>query len=487
MTRLAAALALALALVGAGGASGAAGPVFTVVGVTPSLPSSEVPNQPGSIALPADFTTHPLATRTLSFGELNGLWHRAGAAYGIPWQVLAAINKIESNFGRNMGPSSAGAVGWMQFMPDTWLRWGTDATTDGIADPWDPEDAVFSAARYLAAAGAREDLYRGVFAYNHADWYVRDVLDLANVFGNGGGVLTFHLDRLQVELEGARKEVARANRSLVSAVRKARAARRVERAFARKVSGATLLSSRLELERRAFQAGLRADRAAKAVSERREALEEAKAALDAARTGAAPAAIAPAAGALLGSPAFAAGYAFPVGGGPGLISVGHDHHDYPAADIAAPSGAPLYALTDGYVIDAWPLGSGACGIGFTMVAGDGREWTYCHMSFLEPTVTRGAILSAGAPVGLVGSTGHSTGPHLHLQTGPGLAYPQEEPWFQAFAGIAFSWQDAADTAPWPVASFAAAPVFEVVDQQVFDVVEDEPESAAGVVEFTLNP
>ena len=82
--------------------------------------------------------------------------------------MLAAINKIESNFGRNMGPSSAGAVGWMQFMPSTWLRWGTDANGDGVADPWAPEDAVFSAARYLAAAGGRTDLYRGVFAYNHA-------------------------------------------------------------------------------------------------------------------------------------------------------------------------------------------------------------------------------------------------------------------------------------------------------------------------------
>ena len=49
--------------------------------------------------------------------------------------MLAAINKVETNFGGNMGPSSAGAVGWMQFMPDTWLRWGLDADGDGLADP----------------------------------------------------------------------------------------------------------------------------------------------------------------------------------------------------------------------------------------------------------------------------------------------------------------------------------------------------------------
>ena len=93
---------------------------------------------------------------------------RAGAAYGIPWQVLAAINKIESNFGRNMGPSSAGAIGWMQFMPDTWLRWGTDARRRRRRRSLEPEDAIFSAARYLAAAGGAHDLYRAVFAYNHA-------------------------------------------------------------------------------------------------------------------------------------------------------------------------------------------------------------------------------------------------------------------------------------------------------------------------------
>ena len=56
--------------------------------------------------------------------NLLQLWQSAGQTYGVPWQVLAAINKIESNFGQNMGPSSAGAVGWMQFMPSTWARYG---------------------------------------------------------------------------------------------------------------------------------------------------------------------------------------------------------------------------------------------------------------------------------------------------------------------------------------------------------------------------
>jgi murein DD-endopeptidase MepM/ murein hydrolase activator NlpD len=481
MIKLAAAAMSALALIGAASASGAPAPVFSVVGATPALPSAEVPNTSGSLGLPPNWTSKPFVAKTMSFGGLNALWHRAGAAYGIPWEVLAAINKIESNFGRNMGPSSAGAVGWMQFMPSTWLRWGTDATGDGIADPWDPEDAVFSAARYLAAAGGREDLYRGVFAYNHADWYVRDVLELAGVFGNGGGTLTFTLDRLQVELDGAREEVARANRSLVEAVRAARAARRAERALVRKAAGVTLISDRLTFERQAFQAGVRSDEAAALVNTRRDAVEAAKAALDAASASAGPATMTPGSATLLSSPQSAAGYTFPVGGGPSTVSVGHDHHDYPAADIAAPSGAPLYALTDGVVTAAWPLGNGNCGIGFILVAaGDGREWTYCHLSFLEPTVVPGTALTGGASVGLVGSTGHSTGPHLHLQTGPELTYPQEEPWFQALAGIAFSWQDGGETQPWPVAPFSPVSVFAVVDEPVFEVVSAETD----VVEFT---
>jgi hypothetical protein len=115
--------------------------------------------------------------------RLHVLWQLAGARYGVPWRVLAAINEIESNYGRNMGPSSAGAVGWMQFLPSTWAQWGVDANGDGREDPADPADAIFSAARYLAAAGAGTDLRRAIFAYNHADWYVTDVLRRAATIG----------------------------------------------------------------------------------------------------------------------------------------------------------------------------------------------------------------------------------------------------------------------------------------------------------------
>src|SRR4051794_17912769 len=111
------------------------------------------------------------------------VYQAAGLRYGVPWEVLAAINEIESDYGRNPTESSAGAVGWMQFMPATWSQWGEDANADGMRDPADPVDAIYSAARYLQASGAGSDLRRAVFAYNHADWYVDSVLLRARLIG----------------------------------------------------------------------------------------------------------------------------------------------------------------------------------------------------------------------------------------------------------------------------------------------------------------
>src|SRR5262249_40182428 len=182
-----------------------------------SLPSAAVPNAPGQISVPISFTTPPALTHLLDLNELHQLWQRAGAAYGIPWNVLAAINKVESNFGQNMGPSSAGAIGWMQFMPSTWLRWGVDADGDGVADPWSPTDAVYSAARYLAASGGQTDIYGAVFSYTHADWYVQEVLDLARVYGSGTVAQTADLQRLQQALDKARARVVAANKVLAAA------------------------------------------------------------------------------------------------------------------------------------------------------------------------------------------------------------------------------------------------------------------------------
>jgi murein DD-endopeptidase MepM/ murein hydrolase activator NlpD len=104
------------------------------------------------------------------------IYQAAGIQYGVRWEVLAAINEIETDYGRNLNVSSAGALGWMQFMPATWKTWGVDGNRDGKRDPYNPVDAIFSAARYLKAAGAQTDIRKAVFAYNHAGWYVDSVM-----------------------------------------------------------------------------------------------------------------------------------------------------------------------------------------------------------------------------------------------------------------------------------------------------------------------
>jgi hypothetical protein len=101
---------------------------------------------------------------------------------GLPWQVLAAIGQVESGHGRNVGPSTAGALGPMQFLPSTWAFSGVDGDGDGKADILNAYDAVPAAALYLCRAGAAngpQGLYDAIYSYNHADWYVKMVLDLA--------------------------------------------------------------------------------------------------------------------------------------------------------------------------------------------------------------------------------------------------------------------------------------------------------------------
>jgi soluble lytic murein transglycosylase-like protein len=95
------------------------------------------------------------------------------------WYVLAAVGKVESNHGKNMGPSGAGAMGPMQFLPSTWKEYGIDGNGDGVANIMDPEDAVPAAAAYLKAGGAPHDWYAALYTYNRAGWYVRKVLSVA--------------------------------------------------------------------------------------------------------------------------------------------------------------------------------------------------------------------------------------------------------------------------------------------------------------------
>jgi Transglycosylase SLT domain len=145
------------------------------------LRSQQLPATAPSSPAPSA-STGATSTRPTSYLQL---FQASAADYcpGLSWTVLAAIAQIESADGQNDGPSSAGALGPMQFLPSTWAVWGIDAFGEtGPPDVMDPYDAVPSAARMLCAdgaAGGGTALSDAIFDYNHADWYVSEVLALA--------------------------------------------------------------------------------------------------------------------------------------------------------------------------------------------------------------------------------------------------------------------------------------------------------------------
>jgi soluble lytic murein transglycosylase-like protein len=117
------------------------------------------------------------------------IYKAAAKRYGFTedWFVLAAVGKVESNHGENMGPSGAGAMGPMQFLPSTWQEYGVDGNGDGEANIMDPEDAIPAAASYLKAGGAPGDWYAALYTYNRAGSYVREVLGIAETYRRQAG------------------------------------------------------------------------------------------------------------------------------------------------------------------------------------------------------------------------------------------------------------------------------------------------------------
>src|SRR5579875_1385334 len=170
-------------------------------GGSPASPPPPAPNVPANIAKPPEVVAaHANLLAALTKGVtasaqaielfyqippfLLPIYQAAAEQYGIPWEVLAAINEVETDYGNDLAVSSAGAVGWMQFMPETWLQYGVDALNAGYADPYNPVDAIFAAARYLAAAGAATNLPAAIFAYNHSQEYVESVLARARLLAS---------------------------------------------------------------------------------------------------------------------------------------------------------------------------------------------------------------------------------------------------------------------------------------------------------------
>ncbi len=148
--------------------------------------------------------------------EYIPIYKVAGEKYNIPWTLIAAIHRVETNFGQDLNTSSVGAIGHTQFMVKTWVGWsfpggtrlgdasipketlmsptaiskyggfGVDGDGDGKADPYNVTDAMYSTANYLAANGGASGNYqKAVFAYNHASWYVSRVMGFMKEYTSG--------------------------------------------------------------------------------------------------------------------------------------------------------------------------------------------------------------------------------------------------------------------------------------------------------------
>ena len=108
--------------------------------------------------------------------KLISYYKKAEAATGIEWEVLAAVNLVETGMGRIDGVSVANAQGPMQFLPTTWAEPGI-----GAGNIRDPHDAIQAAARYLVRRGGLKDIRRGLWGYNNSDYYGRAVLLYASL------------------------------------------------------------------------------------------------------------------------------------------------------------------------------------------------------------------------------------------------------------------------------------------------------------------
>jgi soluble lytic murein transglycosylase-like protein len=119
----------------------------------------------------------------LPLSDLLRYYHAAERRFGVDWSVLAAVNMVESAFGRVRSPSNAGARGPMQFLPATWREYGLGGNID------DPHDAILGAANYLAASGAPGDYFGALQRYNPSALYAGAVIRIAHAIRRDPGLV----------------------------------------------------------------------------------------------------------------------------------------------------------------------------------------------------------------------------------------------------------------------------------------------------------
>jgi cell wall-associated NlpC family hydrolase len=188
------------------GAAAAALPLALIVLVTaagqPSAPAP-APGSPGLGAGAAPGAARalggapaPAAEKDIPPAYLALYMDAAQTCPGLPWTVLAAIGTVESGNGQarlpgvRSGANYAGAEGPMQFLPATFAAYAVNASPGQPLSPYDPADAVYTAAAMLCASGARggspSGIEQAVFAYNHAGWYVQQVMARAGSYAAQG-------------------------------------------------------------------------------------------------------------------------------------------------------------------------------------------------------------------------------------------------------------------------------------------------------------
>lgn len=288
----------------------------------------------------------------------------AGKASGLDWAVLAGVGSIEADHGRlnapgvTSGTNSSGAGGPMQFLVGTWNAYGVDGDGDGDKDIYDPRDAIPGAANYLKASGAPKDYRRALFAYNHATWYVEDVLRRAAKYRATGPA---DAAPLGLEVPGASVPA---------------------------ISGT----------------------AAPAPGTQNIVAE------DPAGTGE-PGCAEDGVGEVVGDP-IAPGKYLPVPKGTpvtGLFGESRPGHFHAGIDFAAPQGTPIVAIAAGRVsLVQGTAASGGYGNYVCITHGD-FESCSAHMLNGSVRVRMGQSVVGGQQIGREGNTGHSFGAHLHFE------------------------------------------------------------------------
>ena len=328
-------------------------------------------------------------------------------------------------------------------MPSTWHRWGMDADGDGVSDPWNPEDAIFSAARYLAAAGGATDISRAIFAYNHAQWYVDEVLAGARLYDGGLDARSHSRPRNRASRSTtAAAAVADAESMLAEARPSSSGSPVTRRTLAAAPRGPSCFSDRLEAEREAGQAGFRRADAAAEVERLVASWPPRSDALEQARQGALTSSSHPSAGrtrAVVRGRLRLPGRRRPAS----RVRLAHASR-LPGSRHRRPAGRS--ALRAHGRFRGRRLGRGRTA---TAASASRCKRRRPRLDVLPPVGSRpdraaGHAARRGRFRRLRRLDGHSTGPHLHLQLQPASSYPQDEPWFQAFAGTSFSWQDQSD-------------------------------------------